>query len=57
MPSEKKRVNCHICPCGLATFAILVQILNYLNLGPCGFVFVAILVQKLNLARFLNLNP
>ena len=40
------RVNCHFGPCGLGTFAILVQISNFLHLGPCGLHFVAILVQN-----------
>ncbi|MFS7964041.1 hypothetical protein Hanom_Chr08g00745451 [Helianthus anomalus] len=40
------RVNCHFGPCGLASFATLVQISNLLHLGPCGLHFVAILVQN-----------
>ncbi|MFS7938710.1 hypothetical protein Hanom_Chr05g00442981 [Helianthus anomalus] len=39
-------VNCHFGPYGLGTFAILVQISNFLNLGPCGFTFITILVQN-----------
>ena len=42
----EKRVNCHFGPCGLASFATLVQISNLLHLGPCGLHFVAILVQN-----------
>ncbi|MFS7911043.1 putative transferase [Helianthus anomalus] len=40
------RVKCHFSPCGLASFVILIQISNFLNLGPCGLHFVAILVQN-----------
>ncbi|KAJ0869880.1 hypothetical protein HanRHA438_Chr11g0493961 [Helianthus annuus] len=41
-----ERVNCHFGPCGLASFATLVQISNLLHPEPCGLHFVAILVQK-----------
>ncbi|KAM0019660.1 putative PAT complex subunit CCDC47 protein [Helianthus debilis subsp. tardiflorus] len=47
-----KVVNCHFGPCGLASFATLVQISNFLYQGPCGFTFVAILVKNSKIPIF-----